>query len=323
MQKTFAPVLIPTLCRFSHLKRCIESLLSNTIAKQTPLYIALDYPFKESHWEGYYLILNFISNLSGFSEVEIIRRDSNYGPGKNILEALDIVFCKSNTVILSEDDNEFSPNFLSYINKGLDIFENKKEVFAICGYNYPIKIQGDRGYYFTKAFSAWGYGIWKDRKLEYLKKRNIRYIKSVLNNFKNIQNINKYADHYLPHALHMVESGSLTGDTIISLDLILQNKFCVFPTVSKVRNHGYDGSGIHCGVDTAFAYQNIDDSYFFDFFETNIFEKKEINNKIKEYFKISISSKIKIYLKYILYRMGCLKFVLSLRQKFILGLLSK
>ena len=50
---TFAPVIIPTLCRFEHFNRCIESLSKCTWAEYTEVYIGLDYPAKESHWGGY------------------------------------------------------------------------------------------------------------------------------------------------------------------------------------------------------------------------------------------------------------------------------
>ena len=49
----YAPVLIPTLCRYDHFIRCLESLKKNTWAKYTEVYIAVDYPAKESHWDGY------------------------------------------------------------------------------------------------------------------------------------------------------------------------------------------------------------------------------------------------------------------------------
>ena len=53
MENKYAPVMIPTLCRYEHLKRCIESLQMNSWAKYTDLYIGLDYPAKESHIDGY------------------------------------------------------------------------------------------------------------------------------------------------------------------------------------------------------------------------------------------------------------------------------
>lgn len=39
-----APILIPTLNRYEHLKRCVESLAKNKLAKESELVIGLDYP---------------------------------------------------------------------------------------------------------------------------------------------------------------------------------------------------------------------------------------------------------------------------------------
>ena len=50
-QYIYAPVVIPTLCRYEHLKRCIDSLSNCTGADRTELYIGLDFPAEESHWE--------------------------------------------------------------------------------------------------------------------------------------------------------------------------------------------------------------------------------------------------------------------------------
>ena len=59
--KNFAPVLIPTLNRFNHFKSCLDSLRKCTYSDQTDLFIALDYPLKENHFEGYYKILNYLN----------------------------------------------------------------------------------------------------------------------------------------------------------------------------------------------------------------------------------------------------------------------
>ena len=40
----------------------------------------------------------------------------------------------------------------------------------------------------------------------------------------------------------------------------LENKCSVFPAVSKVRNHGFDGEGANCAVINTFAKQRIDES---------------------------------------------------------------
>ena len=56
----YAPVIIPTLCRYEHFVRCVESLKKNTWAKYTDIYIGLDYPKKDSHREGYLKIKEYL-----------------------------------------------------------------------------------------------------------------------------------------------------------------------------------------------------------------------------------------------------------------------
>ena len=60
MSIKYAPIYIPTLCRDEHFITGLESLKKNRWAKYTDVYIALDYPAKESHWEGYRKICEYL-----------------------------------------------------------------------------------------------------------------------------------------------------------------------------------------------------------------------------------------------------------------------
>lgn len=53
MSEDYTPIMIPTLCRYEHFRRCLESLQRRTHANETDVYVGLDYPAKESHWDGY------------------------------------------------------------------------------------------------------------------------------------------------------------------------------------------------------------------------------------------------------------------------------
>ena len=50
--KSMYPILIPTLDRYEHFKKCIESLAKNTHANKTELVIGLDYPPSEKYMDG-------------------------------------------------------------------------------------------------------------------------------------------------------------------------------------------------------------------------------------------------------------------------------
>lgn len=117
----YAPVLVPTLCRDQHFIRCIESLKKNIWAENTVIYIALDYPSNENHWSGYNKILNYLGgDFSEFSEFHVIKRNYNFGTLNNVADARNEILKKHDRFIYTDDDCEFSPNFLKYINLCLE-----------------------------------------------------------------------------------------------------------------------------------------------------------------------------------------------------------
>lgn len=144
----YAPVAIPTLCRFEHFKACIESLSRCTWAEHTEVFVGLDYPAKESHWEGYRKINDYLDHAGdmGFKKLHVIKRDPNYGldyvkrdPNQigNTAALVKEIAQSFSCYIYSEDDNVFSPNFLEYIDKGLEKFKDDDKVVAVVGYCHP------------------------------------------------------------------------------------------------------------------------------------------------------------------------------------------
>ena len=86
MATKYAPIYIVTLCRDRHFIREMESLKKNGWAKYTDVYIALDYPIKESHWDGYRKICDYLDHgdFSAFANFFVIRREKNIGSLANI-----------------------------------------------------------------------------------------------------------------------------------------------------------------------------------------------------------------------------------------------
>ncbi len=257
MTNKYAPIYIPTLCRYEHFIRGLESLKKNGWAKYTDVYIALDYPAKESHWEGYRKICDYLENgdFSVFAGFYVIKREKNIGSLANIDSMRDELLEKYDRWIMAEDDIEFSPVFLEYMNKCLDLFENDPDVFAVNGYTYPISYKISEGSNIVKQFatvSEWGIGYWKKKYIEardriqndYLRKQFPYAAKSgVLDRMVNSRRCD-----YINYALSGNTDPLYTHMTDISMGIYINlNEMCVIsPTLSKTRNHGFDGSGLYC-----------------------------------------------------------------------------
>ncbi len=296
----FAPVLIPTLNRYEHFRRCVESLSSCTHADKTDLFIAFDYPLNDSHWAGYMEIDKYLPTIQGFKSIHVIRRENNYGARENIQASRKVIFEKYERMIFSEDDNEFSPNFLDYINKGLDKFEDDDRVLAICGYMYPVSINCSKeyNYFFGKGFSGWGYGVWKNRNFK--TSYTVSELKKLVKNKDFVRKIKYYDErHYFNMLGYIEKKQDPTGDRAIVIQLIEQNLFCIFPIVSKVRNWGHDGSGVNCDTvkDNPFISQKIDYLNCFDYSDKIAINNSHFDSLLRRYFEMTLKKKFKFFIK--------------------------
>lgn len=248
----YAPVLIPTLCRYEHFIKCLCSLEQCTYAEFTDVYIALDYPKTDNHRDGYEKIKLFLHNYinrNPFKTFNIIEREYNYGVGKNgnAKKASSMLFEKYDSIITSEDDNIFSPNFLVYMNKGLQQFKDDNSILAINGYRHPYGFKFGENNYFrhTTDFSAWGIGLWRDKCIEYISEIENNIFKKTFS-LPNLLKVRKSGLNRLYSYIFLVfKKGNniWITDSVLSNYMIIKNKTVIMPSVSKVRNIGWDKTG--------------------------------------------------------------------------------
>jgi len=306
----YAPVLIITLNRYDHLKKCVESLSACTYADSTDLYIAVDYPTKESHWEGYNNINNYLAEIKGFKSVFVIKRKENFGPVRNHLEAQSRIFEEFDRIIFSEDDNVFSPNFLDFVNKGLNKYKDDSSIFSISGYNYPISIPEsyNQNVYLWTGFSAWGVGLWRDKwsKIDWNEDTALKKVRKFLNNYNQVIRFDMIANNYVPALIKMIELNTLHGDGYICMMLFANNMYSIFPTVSRVRNLGHDGTGMNCHeiIDDIYKDQELYSGLVSYELPLDVKLNNDLDVVLKVHWKRSIRSRIKVALKLFFMNLG-------------------
>lgn len=299
MKMEKAPILITVYNRKDHFIKCIESLKMNTLANESSLVVAIDSPFRDEDVEANRAIIDYSKTIVGFKDVALIIRKSNIGAFKNLKLAIEEIFLRSDRLIFFEDDNVFSSDFLFFVNKGLEVFKCRKDIFSISGYHYPInfpKTYGNNIYLWT-GFSAWGAGIWKEKweNLNINKEIALSLIKENLRNYRTVLSLNRIANIYIPALLNMVEQNSIQIDGYVSMYQFIQKMYTVFPTISRVRNTGHDGSGINCEKigDDIYSEQRLyseSDPYELNF---NIKPDKKIHQILRRHFMQSAKSQLR------------------------------
>lgn len=307
----YAPLYIITLCRDRHFIRCVESLKRNTWAKYTDIYIGLDYPPSDKYRDGWEKICKYLEegDFSIFSSFNIIKQDSNVGASQNSTFIRNIISEKHDRYIYSEDDLEYAPTFLEYINKTMWHYENDDDVIGVTGYCYPVNWEYSEGATCIKQnfnVAMWGTAFWIDRAQK---------ARSYLMSGKHYENLPKVMKghlyenmidfsqrEYFPKALkyypgipadRMMMSAT---DTAMRIYTAIEGKYVIMPTVSKVRNHGFDGSGLYCGKENSisgeFRNQRVDDSLAYECVPNTFDNIHENRNRLNRHEGIGLKDNI-------------------------------
>lgn len=254
----YAPIIIPTLNRKEHLQRCITSLKKNSWAKYTTLVIGVDYPPAEEYRIGYEAVCNYLrEGITGFKNVKVIYHKENLGPYENNKYLKKYIEEWSDRYIFTEDDNEMSPNFIEYIDRGLDKFEKDNNVIAICstGAESEREIE-DENVVLTHNYSAHGYGTWFAKEKSFSDKINREYFERISKDIRKLWSLYQYSPSlvfacqsviFCKEKLYQLPDRSVPVlDMTIKIYSVLENKYVVCPCIKKSRNWGYDGSGVNC-----------------------------------------------------------------------------
>lgn len=248
---TYCPVVIATLNRFEHFKRCIESLQKCENVDKTEIYISVDCPSKRIHEEGYKKILNYLMRnpLIGFKKVHIYYQKKNLGVVNNYKFLVEKLTDNFEWYIFLEDDNEFSVGFLNFINTTIEKFKNDSCFYGVCGYS-RLNNFSEQHWYKSVELT---YGI---AQSVYLCKECVKEINEIYNRtlsikelFKIYKGCSSYVENYANYLIHnnsvyYAPDGTIRHiDYTVGLWLALRGKYVIQPVIAYVRNYGCDGSG--------------------------------------------------------------------------------
>ena len=158
-----APIVLFVYNRVDHAKKTIEALKDNQLASESCLYIYSDAAKSDDEKESVNSVRRYIDTITGFKEIIIIKRDTNWGLANSIIDGVSAVVNKFGKVIVLEDDLITSPNFLKFMNDSLTLYERDVMVYSITGYSHTNNLHNIQKSYFLKLTNSWSWATWSDR----------------------------------------------------------------------------------------------------------------------------------------------------------------
>ena len=305
MQNKLAPVVLFVYNRLDHTKQTIEALQRNELASQSDLVIFSDAAKHEKDIEKVELLRCYLESVNGFKNVKLVKRETNFGLAKSIIEGVTDILNKYGKIIVLEDDLITSKYFLSYMNNALDYYESMEKVVSISGFNFSSKFMN-----FPKKFNddvffhyrpmSWGWATWSNRW------QDVDWEVSDFSSFIKNRKMRKEFKKGGPDLVRMLKAqvnGQINSWYIRwTYNAFKKNLLTVYPKISYINNIGHDDSGTHCSEDKKNVLSHNELSFVK---EIKFLESIQINEVIVGKFNKAFSlnlSKIIRKLKKILFR---------------------
>lgn len=291
---TLSPIVIFTYRR-DDVKKVINSLLKNELAKESDLIIYSDGNKNQDDLKDIIKVRKYLHSITGFKSVSILESQTNKGLAKSIISGVTEIINKYEKIIVLEDDLIVSRDFIQFMNDALTYYENNENIWSISGYgpNIPSLKSYDKDLYLGVRSSSWGWASWKDRwkKIDW----EIKDFEEIQNS-KDLQKKFNLGGNDLYKMLELQMLGKIDSWAIRwCYNQFKFNQYTVYPRLSKIINDGFeDNKGTHNNsVNDKWKVKANDNQI--DFIDLQI--DKNLVYSFKKYHDLSIFTKFGYFLR--------------------------
>ena len=239
---TPAPIALFVYDRPPHTQRTLEALAANTLAANSDLVVFADGPRTPAEAAAVAATRDVVRAARGFRRRTLIERPENAGLFRSITDGLGAMARDHERFIVLEDDLVTTPDFLRYMNDGLEAYADTPRVGSIHGYMYPI--DGLPDYFFVPGGDCWGWATWRDRWE--LFQPDARALLQALRARGLVDAFESVGGPQFSRMLARRASGRNQSWAILwHATLVAYERLTLQPGTSFVRNIGMDGSGTH------------------------------------------------------------------------------
>lgn len=245
-----APIILFTYHRLDHLRKTVEALSQNSLARDSELIVYSDGARSKDLQSSVNHVRRFIKRIDSFRKVTVIESAENRGLAQSIINGVTETFQSHNSAVILEDDMITSPGFLRFINNGLETLEREDQVASVHGYSLPI--QGLPDNYFLRGADCWGWGTWK-RAWQHFEPNSKRLLyelesKGLTKQF-DLDGGYPYTQMLRDHVVGKNDSWAIRWHASV----YLKNMLTLYPGRTLVQNIGLDNSGTHCVSDCSIS----------------------------------------------------------------------
>ena len=242
---SYAPILLFVYNRPEHTRRCIESLLKNSLASESNLFIYADGAKDSTQQEAVNEVRNYIRSIQGFKQITLMERSENWGLARNIIDGVTTQVNRYGKVIVLEDDLVVAPYFLQFMNEALEVYKDEPRVGHIqaCDFTQDSSLPAT---FLIKWTGSWGWATW-DRAWKHFNPNGNELLQELEERkLTHVFDFNgKYG--FTRMLRRQIEGKNNSWAIRWNASLFLKDILSLNVGRSLVQNEGFDGSGTNCG----------------------------------------------------------------------------
>lgn len=243
--ENLSPILLFVYNRPAHTRRCIESLLKNSLSKESEIYIYADTAKDETNQTNVNKVRQYIHSINGFKNVTIIEREKNWGLARNIIDGVTTQVNRYGKVIVLEDDLIVAPHFLKFMNDALETYKDEPRIGHIqaCDFTQDPTLPDT---FLIRWTGSWGWATW-DRAWKHFNPNGKELLQELENRHLTYTfDFNgKYG--FTRMLRRQIEGKNNSWAIRWNASLFLKGILSLNVGRSLVQNEGFDGSGTNCG----------------------------------------------------------------------------
>ena len=242
---SYAPILLFVYNRPEHTRRCVESLLKNSLSSESELFIYADGAKDNTQQETVNEVRSYIHTIQGFKQITLMERNENWGLARNIIDGVTTQVNRYGKVIVLEDDLVVAPYFLQFMNDALEAYKDEPKVGHIqaCDFTQDSSLPDT---FLIKWTGSWGWATW-DRAWKHFNPNGKELLQELEERkLTRIFDFNgKYG--FTRMLRRQIEGKNNSWAIRWNASLFLKDILSLNVGRSLVQNEGFDGSGTNCG----------------------------------------------------------------------------
>ena len=285
MRRELAPICLFVYNRIDETMQTIDALKANYLSSESDLIIYSDGFKNSTDKESVINIRFYLKEISGFRSIVIRESGVNKGLAQSVIDGVTEVLTSHESIIVLEDDLITTPNFLDFMNQGLQTYSLTNNVMSINGFSINVgegKGIKDNDVFFHNRTHSWGWATWENRWEKEM--FDVDKIKLEINDEILVLFKNKCGEDISRMLLDSLSGKNDSWYVRWVFRHFLQNKIALFPFYSKVKNIGYGENATHCkSIDVL---KTLHDNKFYQVFNYPEIPSIDpiINNRFLSYF---------------------------------------